>query len=115
MHGFLNTNTNLSTFSQVRREERIPPSLQAGLVCCSVSFGTSLFSSLDSPANRAPISEAGSSFQKQAETEKSIDSSFTLNAVFGMKRITGYKLKSCSLLGLMVVLVIFKYSVGVRV
>lgn len=90
--------------------EKILP-IKAGLLCCLLRFGTLLFTSQDSPANSAPILETGSSFQKQVETGKLIDSSFTLNAVFCMKRIAGYKLKCCSLLGLMVVLVIFKYSV----
>lgn len=59
--------------------------------------------------------ETGSSFQKLVETAKLIDSSSTLNAIFGMKRRASYKLKCSSLFGLMTALVIFKYSLCVHV
>ena len=91
---FLNAKKILTTFSQVMCEalcirensiitESRTTVLLAEFWCTALSFTRQ-------PCNRAPIPETGSSFWKEVGTGKSIDN-FTV--VFGMKRISGYKLK----------------------
>lgn len=118
MNGFVNINTILSKFSQVKCEApciKDSTITESRTIVLLTEFWHIAVSFTRQPANRTPILETDSSFQKQAKLGKSIESSSNLNAVFSMKRIAGYKLKCCSLLGLMMAPVIIKYSVSMLV
>lgn len=118
MNGFVNIDTILSKFSQVRCEAPCTKDstiTESRAIVLLTEFWHIAVSFTRQPANRTPNPVTGSSFQKQAEPGKLIDSSSNLNAVFSMKRVAGYTLKCCSLLGLTVAPVIFKYSVSMLV